>query len=508
MDLPQDPGGQSLQTMTTAQVLMELLICPLCSKPLHAARSLPCGNSLCDECWLATSVEGEVRRCPFNCSKGRHWSGIAHDVTLAKIWDIIFRQRDSINSFGATDDQKMRQESFKDLLALVSEGKAKRRKKELMDDADPQGEVDISDNVFANVATDTNSVPATLLPDILSELDCQICYSPLYDPLTTPCGHTFCRTCLLRSMDHSPACPTCRTAMPPPFANVFHAPRSSVLTSMFQTFWPLIWNERKEAIAQDNASAEEIFGTMDTTRLGPGVTIPIFICTLAFPYMPTFLYIFEPRYKLMIRRCVESDQKFGICLPKVAGNQPVPGEDPDCPTSQYGTILRIYNVQFLEDGRSLVETHGEDRFRLERWGVRDGYMVGHVELLPDDGTDGDSEEEDNGSLMTAAELGITLSEEDVNMSIEELLAEASDFIANLRNGSAPWLLQRVELTHGEVPNDPTVFAFWVASLIPVDEEEKYLLLKARGVRTRLRIILHWVRKLQTQWWFNGGCTVM
>lgn len=296
--------------------------------------------------------------------------------------------------------------------------------------------------------------------------------------------------------------------MPPPFANLFHAPRSQILTSLFQNFWPLLWKERESAIKEDASSADEVFGTMDSSRLGPGITVPIFVCTLAFPYMPTFLHIFEPRYKLMIRRCVESDQRFGICLPKDASGPSPPGEDADCPTSQFGTILRIYNVQYLDDGRSLVETHGEDRFRLERWGVRDGYMVGHVELLPDDGTDGDSDDNEASSLMSASALGIELGEDDSDNTIEELLKEASEFISHLRNGSAPWLLQRVQLTHGEVPNDPTVFAFWVASLIPVDENEKYLLLKARGVRTRLRIVLHWIRKLQTQWWFNGGCFIM
>ncbi|CCG84244.1 protein of unknown function [Taphrina deformans PYCC 5710] len=289
---------------------------------------------------------------------------------------------------------------------------------------------------------------------------------------------------------------------------MYHAPRAAILTSIFQNFWPLLWQERKTSIEEDNASAAEDFGTMDSTRLGPGITIPIFVCSLSFPYMPTFLYIFEPRYKLMIRRCMESDQRFGICLPKSERSGPIPGEDPDCPTSQFGTVLRIYNIQYLDDGRSLVETHGEDRFRLERWGVRDGYMIGHVELLPDDGTDGDAEGDEASSLLTAEALGVALSDADADSSIEQLLEEASEFIANLRNGSAPWLLQRVELTHGVVPSDPTIFAFWVASLIPVDEEEKYLLLKARGLRTRLRIVLHWVRKLQTQWWFHGGCSIM
>jgi Lon protease-like protein len=237
--------------------------------------------------------------------------------------------------------------------------------------------------------------------------------------------------------------------------------------------------------------------------------MPIFVCTLAFPYMPTFLHIFEPRYKLMIRRCVESgDGRFGIVLPSLPTASQSVGEAQGCPSATYGTVLRINSVQYLEDGRSLLETTGEDRFRLERWGSRDGYMVGRVELLPDDGTDGDSEEELDSSLFAASDLGFQLSPQDDALDVQGLLQEATHFIRKLRQGSAPWVLQHLEITHGEVPDDPSVFAFWVASLIPVHEEEKYLLLKARGVRTRLRIVLHWVRKLQNQLWFHGTCAVM
>lgn len=495
--------------MSTAQVLVTLLICPLCSRPLDCARSVPCGNSLCDDCWNAAPLEGEMRQCPFGCPKGRHWKGTAHDVVLAKIWEVM-RRHARLNDGSKHFSEGLAEETgFRELLQTGLAGKLSATAIDHTSYArDDDNHLEVPTTPANTIPSDTASVPATLLPDVLSELDCQICYSALFDPLTTPCGHTFCRTCLLRSIDHSSACPTCRAPMPPPFANTFHAPRSAVLTALFQNFWPLLWEERKRSIEEDSTSAEDIFGTMDSSRLGPGITIPIFVCTLSFPYMPTFLYIFEPRYKLMIRRCMETDQRFGICLPKPAGGGPLPGEDADCPTSQYGTVLRIYNVQYLDDGRSLVETHGEDRFRLERWGVRDGYMIGHVELLPDDGTDGDSEDTVESSLMDGEALGVPMASEDDDRSIEDLLKEAAKFIADIRDGSAPWLLQHVELTHGEVPNDPTVFAFWVASLIPVDEEEKYLLLKARGIRTRLRIVLHWVRKLQTQWWFNGGCTMM
>lgn len=43
--------------------------------------------------------------------------------------------------------------------------------------------------------------------------------------------------------------------------------------------------------------------------------VPIFVCTMAFPTVPCPLHIFEPCYRLMIRRCMETGTNcFGMCL--------------------------------------------------------------------------------------------------------------------------------------------------------------------------------------------------
>lgn len=43
--------------------------------------------------------------------------------------------------------------------------------------------------------------------------------------------------------------------------------------------------------------------------------IPIFVCTPVFPTTECPLHVFEPRYKLMMRRCLSSNSKvFGMCM--------------------------------------------------------------------------------------------------------------------------------------------------------------------------------------------------
>jgi Zinc finger, C3HC4 type (RING finger) len=46
--------------------------------------------------------------------------------------------------------------------------------------------------------------------ELLQLLTCEICLNLLEEPITTPCQHTFCLTCIQRSLDHSPNCPLCR----------------------------------------------------------------------------------------------------------------------------------------------------------------------------------------------------------------------------------------------------------------------------------------------------------
>ena len=56
--------------------------------------------------------------------------------------------------------------------------------------------------------------PLTLQEDILDFIDkileCAICLRLVAEPITIPCGHTFCRCCLVKSLQQQRKCPTCR----------------------------------------------------------------------------------------------------------------------------------------------------------------------------------------------------------------------------------------------------------------------------------------------------------
>lgn len=42
-----------------------------------------------------------------------------------------------------------------------------------------------------------------------SDLECVLCYHTYTRPVTTPCGHTYCRTCIERALDYRKACALC-----------------------------------------------------------------------------------------------------------------------------------------------------------------------------------------------------------------------------------------------------------------------------------------------------------
>lgn len=45
---------------------------------------------------------------------------------------------------------------------------------------------------------------------------------------------------------------------------------------------------------------------------------------------------------------------------------------------------------------------------------------------------------------------------------EEMMRTCRAFIEQLRSGSAPWLLQRLNNTYGVMPVDPDAFSYWMA----------------------------------------------
>lgn len=111
--------------------------------------------------------------------------------------------------------------------------------------------------------------------------------------------------------------------------------------------------------------------------------IPLFpLNTVLFPGGQLQLRIFEPRYLDLVRECTRTGSSFGVC--HILEGHEV-GE-PATPAA-VGTLARITDFSYRDDGLLGIATEGGGRFRVLRARVRsDGLLRGEVEPWPVEAT--------------------------------------------------------------------------------------------------------------------------
>jgi Lon protease-like protein len=185
--------------------------------------------------------------------------------------------------------------------------------------------------------------------------------------------------------------------------------------------------------------------------------LPLFpLGTVLFPGALLPLHIFEPRYRLLVRRSLERERPFGVVLIR-SGGEVGGGADPHA----IGTEARIVAVTRLPDGRSYIVTRGERRFAVERM-IDDAepYLVGRVRFL--DEVEGD----------TAAAH--------VSEAVEALGAYLVAVIAVTDDARGDRAL--AEEMNGATPVD---VAYKIADALAVDPSERQTLLEMANAADRL-----------------------
>ncbi len=107
--------------------------------------------------------------------------------------------------------------------------------------------------------------------------------------------------------------------------------------------------------------------------------LPLFpLETVLFPGTPVFLHIFEVRYKLMIKHCLETGQPFGVVLIHHGVEALGPLPEP----YSIGCTARIVSIEKLEEGRMNLVAMGDERFRILSLDHSKPYLTGQVESIP------------------------------------------------------------------------------------------------------------------------------
>lgn len=292
---------------------------------------------------------------------------------------------------------------------------------------------------------------------VSSECVCLVCMELLYEPVTTLCGHTFCRLCLARSLDHKNLCPFCRVSL-----SVHISPTRQHVNVAIKTLlqrWCEGRYERRHARVTAALREQASY-------------LPLFVCTLMFPGVRCPLHIFEPRYRLMIRSVLESGyNRFGMVV----------HTDSDGGFGSIGCTAEIRNVRLLSDGRSLVDTVGGQRFRVVERGQRNGYNVAKVEWLDD------MSAEDEQRLYGSR-----------SPSLPQLQAEVYRLVNDML---LPRLVNRFDLESqlGEMPvmaDDSARFAYWLCAVLPLRMDEKYAFLQLDSSWQRYSTLYGALRRLE------------
>lgn len=174
--------------------------------------------------------------------------------------------------------------------------------------------------------------------------------------------------------------------------------------------------------------------------------LPLFpLKTVLFPNMPITLHIFEPRYRLMIAQCLQTDQPFGVVLIREGREALGPLAEPH----PVGCSAEITDVEHLEDGRMNIVAVGRERFRILSLSRELPYLVGTVEPL----APGDAQAPD------------------VIQASRQLRPWVERYLAVLARAS-----ESVTFDPTALPEDPLTLGYLAASLVQIPVDEKQALL--------------------------------
>lgn len=178
--------------------------------------------------------------------------------------------------------------------------------------------------------------------------------------------------------------------------------------------------------------------------------IPLFpLDVVLMPGAELPLHIFEPRYKVMIARCLDEKLEFGMIL---AANQAVAGVG--C------TAEIVKKIRDYPDGRMDILTKGRAVFHLTDLLDEKEYYEGTVEYVADTVLSHDAEQ--SAQLVQIFEKCHAL-----------LFAR-------------PWM--------DPADNEPATLAYRMAALLPMELEKRQALLEMRSQHERREFVLRWMER--------------
>ena len=234
--------------------------------------------------------------------------------------------------------------------------------------------------------------------------------------------------------------------------------------------------------------------------------IPLFpLHTVLCPGVALPLHIFEPRYRLMVGRCLSEDRPFGVVW--IRDGREVGSTD--LAVAAVGTLAEIREADRYADGRYDIVTVGTERFRIRAVDtISEPYLMAVVDPL----------DEDIGDERRAASLVRLVTRRFVRYvdAVRELLDEpdASDRPIRSAAGDPPQRRRRPDPDAGgpadpgdpfpaldpgsdpgdpgrsdlAMPADPLLLSHLLAGIVELDPAHRQELLEASTAEARLEAL--------------------
>jgi uncharacterized protein len=189
------------------------------------------------------------------------------------------------------------------------------------------------------------------------------------------------------------------------------------------------------------------------------------LSAVLFPHTTMPLHVFEPRYRTLMRDCVEGDRRFGVVL--IERGSEVGGGDTRAALGTRGVITRAGE---LPDGRWVLEVQGEAVVVIDEWLPDDPYPLALVHE-PD-----------------------PVPQEDPRPLLDDAVARLRRARALLsEHGSGPPLEPGLALDGG---GDAEVAAWQLCGAAPVSAYDAQRLLAADGAAERLGLMVELMDDLE------------
>jgi Lon protease-like protein len=175
-----------------------------------------------------------------------------------------------------------------------------------------------------------------------------------------------------------------------------------------------------------------------------------------FPQVAVPLHIFEERYKLMINRCIDNSEVFGLVLLR-----PGAEEERESTIHRVGVTARVVEVDRLQDGRMNILCAAESRFRIDHFTGKSPYWEASVDLFEDD-------EEPEDLVRPDYE------------EVAKLYRRSLELSSDLRS---------IETEDLALPESPVGLSYVVSYTLNLDPAQKQALLETTSTSERLRTLV-------------------